>query len=150
MRIHHLAVPVALSLVLVAFIQAEEKDNAELKKLDGTWKLDSLQQVGVVTTRSPLFDASWTLEDGKVDFKDAKGTVRKHKITVDASKSPKTIDFVYGEGDNKGKKSLGIYKLEGNDRLVLCLAPPGKERPTKFEVKPGENVEVQVLVRQKK
>jgi len=137
-----------VALFLLAPLQAEEKP-ADLKKLDGTWRMEKLTRTGVDTARSPLFDATWILKDGKVTYTDGKVT-RKHEIKIDSSKNPMTIDFVYLEGDNKGKKSLGIYKLEGENMLVLCWGEPGKERPTKFETKPGENTFVQVLMRQKK
>jgi uncharacterized protein (TIGR03067 family) len=52
----------------------------------------------------------------------------------DAAKPHKTIDFKIDEGpeDAKGKTSKAIYKLDGNDKAVLCLRPEG-ERPDKFE-----------------
>ncbi len=122
-----------------------EKPAAELKKLDGVWKMASLTRAGVVGTRSPLFDATWTVKDGKITFNDGKGHTRSHKISIDESKNPKTIDFTYLEGPDKGKKSLGIFKMEGDGKLVICWAEPGKERPTKFSTGANPNVDLQVL-----
>ena len=36
------------------------------------------------------------------------------------------------QADDAGKTSKAIYKLDGNDKAVLCLRPEG-ERPDKFE-----------------
>jgi uncharacterized protein (TIGR03067 family) len=74
---------------------------------------------------------------------------RVHQITVDGDNDPKTIDFIFLERPDKGKKSLGIYKLEGKDKIVLCWSDPGKERPTKYESKPDSGILLQVLVRKK-
>jgi hypothetical protein len=56
-------------------------------------------------------------------------------VTLDDSAKPhKSIDFKVDEGpeDAKGKTSKAIYKLDGDDKAVLCLRPEG-ERPDKFE-----------------
>ncbi len=53
------------------------------------------------------------------------------KITIDPSKTPKTIDFEMTNGAGTSIKQLGIYEL-GADRLRLCIANPSDHRPTKF------------------
>lgn len=55
--------------------------------------------------------------------------------TVDGTKSPKTIDMIGTEGDNKGKPALGIYKLDGGT-LTMCYVMPGRQRPAAFESQP--------------
>ena len=52
-------------------------------------------------------------------------------FTLDPAKSPKQIDF---KALSDGKTGLGIYELRG-DELKLCLANPGKERPSSFDGK---------------
>lgn len=53
------------------------------------------------------------------------------------------------EGPFKGKTTLGIYKLEGN-QFTVCFAPPGKERPTEFSTTSGTGQFIHVWKRQKK
>ena len=53
------------------------------------------------------------------------------------------------EGPFKGKTTLGIYKLEG-DEFTVCFAPPDKDRPKEFTTKSGTGVLVHVWKRQKK
>jgi uncharacterized protein (TIGR03067 family) len=67
-------------------------------------------------------------------------------FTVDASKTPPTIDMKPGSGRYEGKTLPGIYKLEG-DTLTIAFAEPGKDRPKAFESKPSSGV---VLVVHKK
>ena len=50
-------------------------------------------------------------------------------FTLDAAKSPKQIDF---KQLKDGKTLLAIYELSEDD-LKLCVAAPGKERPTSFD-----------------
>ena len=56
-------------------------------------------------------------------------------ITLNPEAKPeKSIDLKIDEGpaDAKGQTSLGIYKFDGDDKLVICFAPTGA-RPQKFE-----------------
>lgn len=49
-------------------------------------------------------------------------------FTLDSAKSPKQIDF---KGLQDQKSLQAIYELNG-DELKLCIAEPGKARPTSF------------------
>ena len=53
------------------------------------------------------------------------------------------------EGAAKGKKVLGIYKLDG-DNATFCFAQPDKERPTKFETKEGSGLTLSTWKKTKK
>jgi uncharacterized protein (TIGR03067 family) len=61
----------------------------------------------------------------------------KMEFTSDASKAPKTIDYVNTAGMNKGKSQQGIYEFEG-ELLKICVAAPGKPRPTQFQSDRGD------------
>jgi uncharacterized protein (TIGR03067 family) len=50
--------------------------------------------------------------------------------------SPKSIDFILKDGQNKGALFLGIYEL-GEKTRTLCFAPAGKERPVELISRPG-------------
>jgi uncharacterized protein (TIGR03067 family) len=76
----------------------------------------------------------------------AGNTFFKAKLTLDATKTPKTVDYEMTEGITKGKKQLGIYELDG-DTLKSCFAKPGAERPADF--KPGEGRTVSVWKHEK-
>ena len=79
---------------------------------------------------------------GKAVFADLKhGGETPFAYTIDASKTPKVIDFVY-EGPVaalKDARQYGIYKVEGG-QLTICLTLSGateKDRPTGFGTKEG-------------
>jgi uncharacterized protein (TIGR03067 family) len=141
-----LALGMACLLVPTA-VPGEEKAGENLKAFNGAWGAEEVSR-GERSIKDDFKGVTWTLEDGKVTFTDGKST-RTHKITVDSSKNPKTIDFHFESGADKDKKSLGIYRFDGPDRLILCWAEPGKERPTKFESKEDAGILKQVLVRKK-
>jgi uncharacterized protein (TIGR03067 family) len=59
------------------------------------------------------------------------------KFTIDSSKTPKAIDYVHLQGQDKGKVQYGVYELEGGT-LRVCTAPIGQERPKDFATTPGD------------
>jgi uncharacterized protein (TIGR03067 family) len=61
----------------------------------------------------------------------------KMEFTSDASKSPKTIDYVNTAGSSKGKSQQGIYEFDGS-LLKICVAPPGSPRPAQFQSDRGD------------
>jgi uncharacterized protein (TIGR03067 family) len=72
----------------------------------------------------------------------------KAKISLDPSKTPKTIDYRMIEGPTKGKTQLGIYEING-DLFKACFAKPGVERPADFSSKPGDGRTLSVWKREK-
>lgn len=63
--------------------------------------------------------------------------------TIDAAKTPATIDFVHTEGNAKGKTWLGIWKTGGKKtdptELLICdnAADVTKPRPKDFQTPTG-------------
>jgi len=116
----------------------EDAVKAELGKLQGTWQLVSVETVGkaapedlIKTIRVVIAGSKHTVHVGdQVPAKDI-------PFTIDPSKKPKqTTDKL-----PDGTEIKGIYELDG-DTLKSCVAPPGKDRPTKFEGKGGNTVRV--------
>jgi uncharacterized protein (TIGR03067 family) len=67
-------------------------------------------------------------------------------MALDPRRNPKAVDILLGNGQFKGKKRLGIYRIEG-DTETVCLAQPGKVRPTAFDSSQGA---IHVWTRSKK
>jgi len=110
--------------VLLASAWARADDEADLKKLEGTWTVPSGGGGDVVYTFK-----------GKSLKVVAPTRTYEMTVTLDPKAKPdKTIDLKIDEApdDAKGKTSKGIYKFDGDDTFVLCFRPEG-ERPTKYE-----------------
>ena len=88
-------------------------------------------------TRVIKGDQYTLLREGKEVFK---GTIK-----VDPSKSPKAIDAKQVSSD---KAALGIYQLDG-DTQKICLASPGRARPTEFSSEQGSGQTLTVWKRKK-
>jgi len=140
-------------LVTTAVLLVAADDRADVKaeqdKLQGTWRLVSLEVNGEKATRGELKKEQTMVVEGEkftstIDDKHSfKGTFK-----LDPSKKPKAVDAVVTEGEFKGKTLLGIYEVDG-DTLRACYAAPGKERPTEFASKPGSGCHLYVYKREK-
>jgi uncharacterized protein (TIGR03067 family) len=79
------------------------------------------------------------IQSNRYAVRDGDKLIDQGAFNYDATKSPKTIDILPSFGMHAGKKLLGIYQLDGDDR-VICFAPPGEPRPTEFTTKPNTGV----------
>jgi len=68
-------------------------------------------------------------------------------IKLDATQKLKHIDSLPDKMPDK--PFLGIYEIEQN-RIKVCYAPPGKDRPTTFESKKGSGHSLMIWEREKK
>lgn len=138
-----------LPLVLVAANGAQDDaDNKELKKLEGSWLLVSGESKGEALPEKILKNAKLTIVGDKHTVELGEDTiVGTHRL--DATKKPKEIDATDTEGPFKGKKMLGIYKLE-KDQFTVCFAAPDKDRPTEFTTKSGTGTLLHAWKRAKK
>lgn len=127
---------------------ADDVSRADLEKLQGEWVMVSAQRDG---KEMPAEEAAKMLRvvkgDGYVLTRDDK-VVAKGTIKLDASKTPRAIDVTRSEGDGAGKSALGIYEVDG-DMQKVCLAQPGKDRPTEFSAKEGSGHTLAVWKRKK-
>ncbi|HWO02292.1 MAG TPA: TIGR03067 domain-containing protein [Blastocatellia bacterium] len=142
-----------IALFSVALIAAgkptQEDVSAELKKLQGTWRLVDEFDDGIRTPAGEagkdklIFEVTgkWKVEsDGKV--------VGEGTATLDPTKRPKTIDYVLTVGAAAGTKFVAIYELDG-DSFRHCGVLKGN-RPTEFSSKPGSGQILTMFRREKK
>lgn len=121
-----------MTVVTVLFLTmnawADDKDDAvkkEVDKLQGEWK-------GI--------GQEFTLKIKGNDYEFNAGETEKGTMTFNPNTKPAQVDVKIKEGNDAGKKQVGIYKLEG-DKLTFCFAMAGEtERPTKFERSEGDGV----------
>jgi uncharacterized protein (TIGR03067 family) len=130
---------IAMGFGVLLLVAADEPKKDALKSEaspQGTWKLTRGETGGKALTKKQLKGGKLVIKgDHYTVVLAGKGTV-KGTEKLDPSKEPKTIDIKDANGANKGKTSLGIYELRG-DEFIVVFAPPGKPRPTKLAAAPG-------------
>jgi uncharacterized protein (TIGR03067 family) len=134
------------SLANVAADDPPKKDDAE--SLKGTWKALSVKERGQDVPQDFVKAMTFNF-DGKKYLQKVEDQSEEGNYSIDASQSPKTIDLDIKTGDDKGKKQLGIYKLE-DGKLTFIVAKAGsKDRPKSFKPEDGAEVTEFVLEREK-
>jgi uncharacterized protein (TIGR03067 family) len=122
-------------------IAADAEDNAAVKKdlarLQGEWSMQSATADGFELPEAMRSGFKRICKENELTVKNGDQLIMRAKITIDPSKTPKSIDYDVVEGPTKGKKHLGIYEFDG-DTLKSCFAAPDMERPTDFTSKQGE------------
>lgn len=121
----------------------DEASKADLKRLQGKWKLVGLVADGKPQEVSPKtiynFEGNKNVYDGGGSF---------DLITLNAKADPKelTFDRVLKNGDTrKGVKA--IYAIDGDTLKICVAADPKVERPKAFESKEKSGTRLIILER---
>lgn len=140
---------VLVILVVGLLLAADAKEDAakkkaeaakkELKKLEGTWQVVSMERDGEKQSEDDAKQFKVIIKGNKYTLKNQDNTVNQGTLTIDATKKPKTIDIKPTEGDNAGQTMLGIYEQKG-DTLKTCYAQPDQKRPTKLSSEGGNTL----------
>lgn len=148
-----LALLFAAAGLAVNFAAAADKDDAAKKDRQayaGTWQATRIIADGNELKAEDVAKVAVVNEpDGKFQLIFDGNVTHRGKHTLDPKKTPKAIDMEVTEGNEKGKKYLGIYELKVDVRKV-CYAQPGKDRPTKFESPAGSEIILAEFKRVKK
>ncbi len=122
----------------------DEAAKKHLEALQGKWKAMNVEFDGqpppgdFVGMLSFTFDKDVMTIDGPMAAEEGKKPEKPAmKITLDPSKTPKTIKVEALNGSKKGETISGIYELE-KDELKLCL-PNSKDddAPKEFKTEKG-------------
>jgi uncharacterized protein (TIGR03067 family) len=133
----------AMLLVSIGFLAVDDAKKDDAEALKGKWVAVSIKQGGMSLPEEVAKEFKFKF-DGKEYVNSAPDQSEEGGYTIDSSKSPKTIDFDIKTGNDKGKKQLGVYKLDG-DKLTIVASFAGEtERPKSIE--PGANDPVLVIV----
>jgi uncharacterized protein (TIGR03067 family) len=121
-------------------------DKKDLERMQGDWACDSYVVDGMKLPDDDAQAYFRTIQGDAYAVSRFKKVLGKGTIKLDASKKPKAIDALPAGRD---KPLLGIYEFDG-ERMKLCFAGPGKERPTAFTSEEGSGHTLTVWVREKK
>jgi uncharacterized protein (TIGR03067 family) len=113
----------------------------ELTRLQGTWDAVMYEESDKMASGNGGLRITIAGNRFAVSLNDR--TTVEGTLRIDASTSPKTIDFI----DDK-HVGTGIYQFYG-DELKICYDPVGAVRPKRFEVTPESAMHLLVLTRGK-
>jgi uncharacterized protein (TIGR03067 family) len=131
----------ALLLGACCAAPAQDKDAnaAEVKKLQGTWKITSGEFMGKTMTPKELGIDTIVIADTKMRLKNGDREVALYSFALFPDRKPK--EMVWTKDGAKGGKLPAIYELDGT-KLKLCfpllMKTPLKEAPkppASFETK---------------
>jgi uncharacterized protein (TIGR03067 family) len=126
----------AITLLLTVVIRGDGMGN-DLEKLAGIWTCVSATNDGKPVAEETVKKLRLTVtKEGGYKTERGDQVLFDSTCKIDPAKTPKQIDLIGTEGENKGKVAQGIYAMDG-DRLTICYTMPGKERPRVFESKVG-------------
>jgi uncharacterized protein (TIGR03067 family) len=117
----------------------------EIKKLNGYWKIVRSVQDGEEQSKAEIKDMVLFLESPSVVVYEKDSVAARFSFEVRPKLAPKGIDFLFTEGDKKGQRDRGIYRLEGK-KLEICIQEgPKGDRPKTFTSEKGSKMSLIVL-----
>jgi uncharacterized protein (TIGR03067 family) len=112
-------------------VPKEDPVKAELNKLNGLWKVTSMQKAGVETVEEDSAELLLTFKNG--EFRWGEDSQPFGKIaSIDPSRSPREVDYTYNRGSDKDKVQKAIYTLDA-DTFMDCFGEAESDRPTEFK-----------------
>ena len=144
-----LAVLTAFFLTLA--LSAEEKAPLDIKTIQGKWQAIDIEGNGQKFSPEAIKEFKVVIQGDQMYAIKSQTEDPKHKIKLDPTRSPKTIDLIPLEGARKDIPAQGIYSLE-DGRLKLCVNIFGKDptrRPKEFGTRDGDGVAFVILEREK-
>jgi uncharacterized protein (TIGR03067 family) len=112
----------------------------DFENLQGTWTvIDYETQNGKMDAQSLKNHSKLVIKGNAYGW----GSPGSGTFKIDPTKTPKTVDYHQGPGNNPNQIWLGIYEIHG-DTFRDCIAPPGQPRPKDFSTPPGSGHIMQV------
>lgn len=126
-----------LILSVVGLLAADDAKKDDADALKGKWSVISVTQGGQAAEADRIKDLKIAFDDKSYTVTGSEALAEEGAYTIDASKSPKTIDFDIKKGQQAGSLQLGVFKIEGGKLTIVASLAGAKERPTSFKVEAG-------------
>src|SRR5262249_35759491 len=91
-----------------------------LRSLEGDWRIDRLEVDGAETPSTYLASTRILIDGDRFRTESPEGTY-EGIFAIDTDAEPPHFDLHFVAGPDAGNASLGIYRIENADTLVLCL-----------------------------
>lgn len=122
---------------------------AEAKRHEGNWVVVSMNYQGTLAEPETIGAIERTVREGRIVWSRDGRPFAATILTFDAEAQPATLDLIPEGGRFQGEPTRGIYRFEGDDRLIVCLAAPGKPRPATFEAPAGSGFTLWTFARRR-
>ncbi len=112
----------------------------------GTWRAVWLAEDGRKLSAEAVGDTRLTISGHRYTLRSRGHDFRGTMSRVGRTRRRGAVDFV-ADGPADGRQAWrGIYVL-GDDELSVCVAPPGRKRPTSFAARRGSGHSLYLLKR---
>lgn len=139
----------ALAFLLAADQPKGDANKRDVDRLQGDWAAVSMFSDGIKLPDDDVQSLFRTVQGDQYTLFLFRKVIGKGTLRIDATKQPKTVDFVSAGAASKPQLIHGIYEL-GADTWKVCYALPSKERPKEFVSKKGTGHTLAVWEREKK
>lgn len=117
-----------------------------LRSFEGDWRIAKLEVDGAETPATYVAQTRILMDGDRFRTESPEATY-EGIFSIDTEASPPHFDIHFVAGPDAGNTSFGIYRIDGDDELVLCLGLVGSPRPTSFGTKPGSGCALEHLRR---
>jgi uncharacterized protein (TIGR03067 family) len=136
-----------LIILSVSLLSAADNPKAELNRLQGAWRVVSIEHDGKPSTAAEQVMWVFSGEDLIVEIAGESRPVGT--IELAPTGTPRAIDrsfTVATERDSLRLTERGIYRWDG-ETLWICFGEATRDRPTEFASRPGSRTTLVVLKR---
>lgn len=120
---------------LASAVDDADPAKEEIIRLEGAWKCVSIEWGG--EKRNPLPNYQLVLTGETFKTISNGNVLDEGRVTRrDLTKNPKELDFIFTQGESKGRTMVGIYSLQG-DTYTCCFANTNLGRPMEFSTRAG-------------
>jgi uncharacterized protein (TIGR03067 family) len=137
-----------LLVASIGFLAVDDTKKDDADAIKGKWVAVSIKQGGNAAPDEVVKSFKMSF-DGKTYTNSAGDQSEEGGYSLDSTKSPKTIDFDIKTGDDKGKKQLGLYKLDGDKLTIVASQAGSPDRPKSLEPEANSPEVLIVLEREK-
>jgi uncharacterized protein (TIGR03067 family) len=124
-------------------------NKADLELLQGTWQPVRAEEDGKAVPAELLRELGLTITGDKADLKHPGGTDRA-TLRIDASKTPKWIDFKSTDGKSGKNDRLAIYEVSADELKICTGLSSDSKRPDALRTTPGSQLKLLVCQRVKR
>jgi uncharacterized protein (TIGR03067 family) len=127
-------------------LDPEAATAAEMKKLQGSWRVESQETDGKTTAAADLKGLTFCFSKDGYFLRTANKLEQIAVLKIDMTKTPRKLSATVIRGEHKGDILQGIYELDG-DSLKICMDLEGQTRPKEFKTEPKSGFTLMVCKR---